>query len=89
MRLEFYIRQMDPWCEQCIEYSSKIKEIYGFDIKYELKCRSVDYCKQCSLVWSCVEERGCLEKGIRLGLKVKGRKADLIGHGRRRLRKTV
>ena len=28
--------------------------------------RSVGYGRQCSLVWSCVEERGwsCLEKGI-------------------------
>ena len=45
------------------------KRIYGFgvNIVFELKYRSVGYGKQCSLVWSCVDERGwsCIEKGIR------------------------
>ena len=34
---------------------------------FECIHRSVSYCKQCSLVWSCIEERGqsCIQKGIR------------------------
>ena len=45
------------------------KKIYGFDVHagFELNNRSVGNCKQCSLVWSCVEERewSRLEKGFR------------------------
>ena len=45
------------------------KKIYRFDIYawLELNHRSVGYGKQCSLLWSCVEERrwSRLEKGIR------------------------
>ena len=42
-----------------MEYSSKTEKIYGFDVHvgFELNHRSVGYGKQCSLVWSCVEER--------------------------------
>ena len=43
-----------------MEYSSKTEKIYGFDVPtgFELNYCSVGYGKQCSLVWSCVEERG-------------------------------
>ena len=36
------------------------KKIYGFDVHAVLEGshRSVGHDKQCSLVWSCVEERG-------------------------------
>ena len=46
------------------------KKIYGRDVYvgFELNHRSVCYGKQCTLVWTYVEERGwsCLVKGIRL-----------------------
>ena len=45
------------------------KKKYRFDTHagFEGNHRSVGHSKQCSLVWSCVEERGwlSLEKGIR------------------------
>ena len=45
------------------------KKIYRFDIhaRFEGKYRSDGYDKQCSLLWSCVEESGWsrLKKGIR------------------------
>ena len=36
------------------------KKIHGFDVHagFEVNHRSVNYGKQCSLAWSCVEERG-------------------------------
>ena len=45
-----------------MEYRSKTEKIFGFAGNYG----SVGYGKQCSLQWSCVEERGWsrLEKGI-------------------------
>ena len=49
-------------------YGQRQKKIYVFDVDagFEGNHRSVGYGKQCSLVWSCVEERecSCLEKGI-------------------------
>ena len=48
--------------------AQKLKMIYRFDVHvgFEGNHRSVGYGKQCSLVWSCVEERGwsCFKKGI-------------------------
>ena len=45
------------------------KKIYGLDVHagFEGNYGSVGYGKLCSLVWSCVEERGwsCLRMGIR------------------------
>ena len=45
------------------------QKIYGFDVhaRFEVRNRSVGYGKQCSLAWSCIEERGRsrLKKGIR------------------------
>ena len=45
------------------------KKVDGFNVHagFVENHRSVGYVKQCSLVWSCVVERGwpCLEKGIR------------------------
>ena len=53
-------------------------KIYRFDVHagFERNHRSVGYGKQCSLVWSYVEERGWsrLEKGIKFfRLKLNGR----------------
>ena len=55
---------------QSIEYSSKIqRDIYIFGVQFRLEWNhgSVGYGKQCLLLWSCIDERGCscLEKGIR------------------------
>ena len=48
--------------------AQKRKKIYGFDVHvgFDGNYGSVVYGKQCSLVWSCVEERGwsCLKKGL-------------------------
>ena len=75
-----------------MEHSSKTKKIYGLDVHagFEGNNKSVGYGKQCSLVWSCVEERewSRLKKGI-LRLKIKGRIGDQRVHGKSRLRKKV
>ena len=44
-----------------MKYSSKIEKIYRLDVlvEFEGNHRSVGYGKQCSLVWSCVEDGGC------------------------------
>ena len=59
MRWEFDEGQKDPWREQCVEYSSKTKKFYTFDVHagFEGNNRSVGYGKQWSFVLSCVEER--------------------------------
>ena len=52
----------------CGVQQKRQKNIYRFDVHagFEGNCRSIGYGKQCSLVWSCVEERGWshLKKGI-------------------------
>ena len=46
----------------------QLKDRKEVDVGFEGNIRSVGYDKQCSLVWSLVEERGlsCLQKGFRL-----------------------
>ena len=56
-------------CESNVwSIAERPKEIYRFDVHpgFEGNCGSVGYGKKCSLVWSCVEERGWsrLDKGI-------------------------
>ena len=58
-----------PLWEQCVEFSSKIvKDLLDlFDVGFEWNHGSVDDGRQCSLIWSFIEERGwsCFEMGIR------------------------
>ena len=66
------------------------KKIYAYDVHagFEGNNRSVGNGKQCSLVWSCVEERGWSRLKM-LRLKVKGRREGQRGCGKSRLRKKV
>ena len=67
VRWEFYDRrkfhgESNVWSTAQIKRSMDLV-LVGFQRNH----RSVGYCKQCLLVWSCVEERGwsCLGKSIR------------------------
>ena len=58
-----FTKDIDINCESNVWSTAQgYKKIYGFDdhVGFMLNHRSVSYVKQCSLVWSCVEERGCL-----------------------------
>ena len=55
-------------CKQCGKHLTKLRSTH-FDVHvgFERNHRSIGYGKQCSMVWSCVEENGrsSFEKGIR------------------------
>ena len=44
----------------------RLKKVYKFDVYAGFECGSVGNGKQCSLIWSYVEERewSCLVKGV-------------------------
>ena len=69
------------------------KKILRFDAHagFEGNHRSVGYGKQCSLVWSCVEERGWsrLKKGIDFEVEGQRMKGRLKRMWKSRLRKKV
>ena len=96
VRWEFYKGQNDPWWVQCVSTAQRQKKIWGHDVHAGIGMKLyITWLWQCSLVWSCAEQRGlscdeerglsCVEEGIRFlgwtSKKEREAKEDMVKAG--------